>query len=451
MFSSVLSGQTNGLFQGSVPTPAVPGPRIALTLDDAIQRGLRTNLGLLTRETTSEAVRAQRIRALSELLPQISGFLSQNVQQVNLETLGLSLNSAAAQLLGIPRVVGPFSYQFGLVNVAAPVFNWSLVKNLSAARASEQAAQLATLDARDLVVQAVVYAYLRIAAGMSRVESLQAQVITAETIYRRAVDQKAAGLVPAIDVLRAQVEWQTQQQRLLVQINQIDTDKLVLGRIIGFAPSQPFDLADKMPFTPLRGVTLPDAIRNALARRPDYQSAARLLDAAEESVKAARAQWYPVIDLNGYYGFAGVNVGRSHGVFLVTGALTFNIFNGGRIHADIEQARALREQRANELADLGAQIEYQVRAAFLYIQSAAARVAVAQSNVDLAGRTLTQARDRFLAGIADTLEVVQAQESVATASDDLINAAYAHNAAKAALARAMGQAEQTIKQLIEVK
>ena len=168
-------------------------------------------------------------------------------------------------------------------------------------------------------------------------------------------------------------------------------------------------------------------------------------------MKAARAEWYPTVDVNGYYGATGPTVGNSHGVFLVTGSLNFNIFNGGRIRSDIEQARAARKQRADELADLGGQIEVQVRTAFLDIQSAADQVAVAQSNVELAGQTLQQARDRFIAGVADTIEVVQAQESVATASDNLISASYAHNLAKASLARALGLAEQGIKKLIEVK
>ena len=110
-----------------------------------------------------------------------------------------------------------------------------------------------------------------------------------------------------------------------------------------------------------------------------------------------------------------------------------------------------RKQRADELADLRGQIDFQVRTAFLDIQSAADQVAVAQSNVELAAQTLQQARDRFIAGVADTIEVVQAQESVATASDNLISASYAHNLAKASLARALGLAEQGIKKLIEVK
>ena len=423
---------------------------LALRLEDAIQRGLKANLGLLDRETASQTARAERIRALSALLPQVTGTVSETVQQLNLKTLGFGSLSIPA-FSGLPAIVGPFSYTTAQANVSAPVFDWSMRKTLSSARANEEASKLSIQDARDLVVQAVANAYLQIIADSSRVASIQAQVTTAEAVYNRAVDQKKAGVSPAIDVLRAQVEFKTQQQRLLVEQNQFAKDKLILGRVIGLPPGQPFDIADSTPFTPLTGLTLDQALRTATAQRADYQSARQLLLAADEALRAARAEWYPTVDVNGYYGDTGPTIGNSHGVFMVTGALNFNIFNGGRIRSDIEQARAARKQRADELADLGGQIEVQVRTAFLDIQSAADQVAVAQSNVELAAETLRQARDRFISGVADTIEVVQAQESVATASDNLISASYAHNLAKAALARALGLAEQGIKKLIEVK
>jgi outer membrane protein TolC len=450
LFWSALSGQQNSTFQGSIPTGTVTRAPLALRLEDAIQRGLKANLGLLDRETASQTARAERIRALSALLPQVTGTVSETVQQLNLKTLGFGSLSIPA-FSGLPAIVGPFSYTTAQANVSAPVFDWSMRKTLSSARANEEASKLSIQDARDLVVQAVANAYLQIIADSSRVASIQAQVTTAEAVYNRAVDQKKAGVSPAIDVLRAQVEFKTQQQRLLVEQNQFAKDKLILGRVIGLPPGQPFDIADSTPFTPLTGLTLDQALRTATAQRADYQSARQLLLAADEALRAARAEWYPTVDVNGYYGDTGPTIGNSHGVFMVTGALNFNIFNGGRIRSDIEQARAARKQRADELADLGGQIEVQVRTAFLDIQSAADQVAVAQSNVELAAETLRQARDRFISGVADTIEVVQAQESVATASDNLISASYAHNLAKAALARALGLAEQGIKKLIEVK
>src|SRR5262249_29480630 len=163
------------------------------------------------------------------------------------------------------------------------------------------ASALSAQDARDLVVQAVANGYFLIIADISRVESIQAQVATAEALYNRALDQRKAGLVPAIDVLRANVELKTQQQRLLVQQNQLARDKLTLGRVIGLPPGQTFDIADQVPFKPLSGLTQERALSVARLQRMDYRSASRLLDAADEALKAARAEWYPTIDVNGYY------------------------------------------------------------------------------------------------------------------------------------------------------
>jgi outer membrane protein TolC len=151
------------------------------------------------------------------------------------------------------------------------------------------------------------------------------------------------------------------------------------------------------------------------------------------------------------YGDVGPTLNNSHGTFTFQAGVKFNIFDGGRISSDIIQARASLKQRQDELADLGGQIDYQVRAALLDIRSAADQVTVARSNLDLANQTLAQARDRFAAGVTDTIEVVQAQGSVAIANDNLISALYAHNLAKVELARALGAAEQQIQKLMGVK
>ena len=452
LFASALLGQQSSQFQGSVPAGSASPTPLALKLDDAIQRGLQTNLGLLVRDTTSQTVRAERVRALSALLPQVTGKVAETEEQLNLQTVGFIFKFPTIPgFAGIPTIVGPFRYIAAQADVSAKVFDWNARKNLTAARANEEAARLSVQDARDLVVQAVTNAYLQIIADASRVESIQAQVNTAEAIYNRAVDQKKAGTSPAIDVLRAQVEFKTQQQRLLAQQNQFNKDKLSLGRVIGLPAGQTFNLAESVPFAPLSGITRDEALEAALTHRPDYLSAKKQVQSAEETVKAARAEWYPTVDLNGFYGDTGLALNNSHGVFAVTGALNFNIFNGGRIRSDVEQARAALKQRSDELADLGGQIDFQIRAAFLDIQTAADQVAVAQVNQELANQTLQQARDRFAAGVADTIEVVQAQESVASANDSIISALFAHNLAKVELARALGLAEQGIKKFIEVK
>jgi outer membrane protein TolC len=198
-------------------------------------------------------------------------------------------------------------------------------------------------------------------------------------------------------------------------------------------------------------MTPDQALRTAYEQRADFQSAKAFVSAAEDSVSAARAERYPNLGVAADYGAVGTTLNNSHGTFTFQVAAKFNIFDGGRISGDIIQAGAALKQRQDELADLGGQIDYQVRAALLDIQSASDQVAVARSNLDLANQTLTQAQDRFASGVTDTIEVVQAQGSVAVANDNLIAALYAHNLAKVELARALGSTEQRIQKFMEVK
>jgi outer membrane protein TolC len=301
------------------------------------------------------------------------------------------------------------------------------------------------------VVQSVANAYLRVIAGFSRVQSLQAQVETDQAIYDRTADQHRAGTTAAIDVLRARVQLEQEQQQLIAQKNQVAIDKLALGRVIGLPPGQQFATADTEPYSPLDAMTPDQALREAYEQRADFQSAKASVRAAEDSVGAARAERYPNVGVAADYGDVGTTPSSSNGTVTFQAFAKVNIFDGGRISGDIIQARAALKQRQDEMADLRGQIDYQVRAALLDIQSAADQVAVARNNLDLANQTLTQARDRFASGVTDTIEVVQAQGSVAVANDNLIAALYAHNLAKVELARALGSTEQRIQNFMEVK
>lgn len=446
LFAGLLSGQSQ--FQGSVPAGPASPTKIALTLRDAIDRGLKANLGLLVSESASDTARGQRLRALSALLPTIDSSLSQHEQQIDLKTIGFNFKIPGAS---IPTVVGPFHYTDLRANANWNVFDYSSIRNRRAAQASERAARLSVQDARDVVVQAVGSAYLQIIADASRLSAIQSQVETAQALYQRAEDQRSAGTAAGIDVLRAQVELKQQQQRLLAEQNQLAQHKLALGRVIGFVTEQEFDISETVPFHPLNSITEDEAVKTALAQRPDYQASNAQVRAAEEALSAARAQRYPTGSITADYGDVGTSLGSSHGTFDFVATAKMNIFDGERIRADEVQAQAALKQRRDELADLGGQIAYQVRSAFLDIRTAADQVAVAESNLDLANQTLTQSRDRFAAGVTDNIEVVQAQESVASANDSLIAALYGHNLAKVALARALGGAEQGIQRLVEVK
>ncbi len=448
LFAGALLFGQQAPFQGSVATGVASPTPLALTLREAIDRGLKTNLGLLLSGQASETTRGERLRSLSALLPQVTGEVSQHIEQLSLKSNGINFQIPG---VSIPSIVGPFHYTDVRAYASFSVFDYSLRKSYRAAQEGERAAQLSFKDAHDLVVQSVANAYLLVIAGSSRVQALRAQVVTDQAIYGRATDQKRAGTIAAIDVLRAQVQLKQEQQQLIAQENQVAKDKLALGRVIGLPAGQQFEIADTEPYSPLAAMTPDQALRTAYDERADFQSAKASVRAAEDSVSAARAERYPNLGVSGDYGDIGTTLNNSHGTFTFQAFAKFNIFDGERISGDIIQARAALKQRQDELGDLSGQIDYQVRAALLDIQSAADQVTVARDNLDLANQTLTQARDRFTSGVTDTIEVVQAQGSVAVANDNLISALYAHNLAKVELARALGSTEQQIRKFMEVK
>jgi len=435
-------------FQGSVPTGAASPAPLALTLHDAVDRGLKANLGLLVSDSASESARGQRLHALSALLPKLDAKAGETIEQLNLKTIGFDLKIPG---VNIPTIAGPFHYTDVRAYASWNAFDYNARKEYRSAVESRRAAQLSVMDARDLVVEATASAYLQIIADASRMEAIRSQVETAQALYERTADQQRAGTAAGIDVLRSQVELKQQQQRLLAQKNQFDKDKLALSRVIGFPNGQEFNLSETAPYAPLTSMTQEQALVAAVAQRSDYQSGQARVRAAENDVQAARGQRYPTAGVTADYGDVGPALNDSHGTFTFVASAKINLFNGGRIAGDVIRAKAALKQRQDELADLSGQIDYQVRTAFLDIRTAADQVAVAQDNLDLANQTLTQARDRFTAGVTDNIEVIQAQESVASANDSLISALYAHNLAKVSLARALGGAEQGIQKLMEVK
>jgi len=445
--ASAVAGQQNQ-FSGSVPSGIPSATPLALTLREAIERGLKANLGLLISDSANESARGERLRALSALLPSVDSRVGETVQQINLKTIGFNFQFPGAY---IPTIVGPFHYTDVRASASWEAFDYTARKNYRVSVENRRAAQLSVLDARDLVSQATANAYLQIVADASRVEAIRSQVETARALYDRSIDRQNAGTAAGIDVLRSQVELKQQQQRLLGQNNQFDKDKLTLGRVIGLPPGQEFNVSEAAPFAPLAALTQDQAVQTALRQRSDFQSYQARVAAAEAAVQAARGEHYPTAGVTANYGVVGPTLASSHGTFEFVASASVRVFDGGRIAGNVVQARASLKQRQDELADLGGQIDYQVRSAFLDIRTAADQVAVARDNLDLANQTLAQARDRFSAGVTDNIEVVQAQESVATANDSLISSLYAHNVAKVALARALGGAEQGIQQFLEVK
>jgi outer membrane protein TolC len=290
--------------------------------------------------------------------------------------------------------------------------------------------------------------YLQALADASRVAAVTAEVQTAQALYDQAVNLKNAGMTAGIDVMRAQVELQAQQQRLLVAQNDYDKQLLSLARTIGVPMGQDFKLADTMPNSAPVPITFDEALKRAYEKRSDYHQLQAQLRAAELSVKAAKAERYPELGVNGDYGVLGKTPGNSHGTFTAATGVTIPIFEGRKIDADVLQAETVLQQRQAELDDLRQRIEYEVRTAFLDVNAATAQLKVATSALAVAREQVSQSRDRFAAGVTNTVEVVQAQEQRATAEENYIDSLYAHNVAKLNLARALGVAEEATKRFL---
>jgi outer membrane protein TolC len=433
-------------FAGSVPAKLVPGV-IPLSLQDAIDRGLKQNLGLLLSNTDIRAARGQRWEQLSALLPHVTAAPYVAATELNLPELGLSSLGG----LNVPPSVGPFSYFDARASVTQTLFDWKAINATRAASQSVKSAEYTFKDARDLVVLAVGYTYLQAIADEARIETADAQVKSAQAVYDQAADQVNAGTSPAIDGLRAKVELQTRQQQLIQAKNNYAIQKLTVARVIGLATGQEFEFTDKSPYQPFEGITVDEALKRAYASRFDYQAALADERAAQFSRKAAVAGYYPSLSFNADYGTAGSHPSTSTQVMDARGTLSIPIFQGGSVHGDVLQADARLEQSRERLDNLRAQIDADVRTALLNLQSSADQVNVARSNIDLAEETLVQSRDRFSAGVTDTVEVVQSQEAVASAHEQYISSLYSYNYANISLARALGAAEQGVKEYFKGK
>jgi outer membrane protein TolC len=437
-------------FTGSEPEGKASSEVLQLSFQEAITRGLRNNLGLLLSGDQTITARGERWKELSNLLPNLSGRIQEDAQTQSLAALGFEKLFPLFGLKGsIPPVTPTFNYFDARATVTQSLFSFKDIEKERSASQSLKAAQYTFKDARELVVLAVGNAYLLAVATAARIETTDAQVKNAQALYDKAVDQQRAGLNPAIDTLRSQVELQTRQQQLIAARNDFDKQKLSLARVIGLPLGQQFVLTEKAPYQALTPLPLETYLQRAYNSRSDYQAAQAQLRAAELSRRAATAGHYPTLDFNANYGDIGVTPDHSNGTWQVNGGLNIPIFAGGKTHSDVLEADAQLKEVRSQLNDLRGRIDYEVRASLLDLTSAAEQVEVARSSVDLAEQTLAQSEDRFTAGVADNLEVVQAQESVASAHENYIQSLYAHNLAKIELARSIGDAEQGVERYLK--
>jgi outer membrane protein TolC len=451
--SSTTSPSFPPQYLGSQPEGNATNDVLQIDFKEAIDRGLRNNLGALLASDQTETARGERWKELSELLPNLSARISENAQTESLTALGFGklfpLFEPTGSTHTFPPTIPAFNYFDARASLSQSVFNYKDLQRERASMESLKAAQFNYKDAREIVVLAVGNAYLLAIASTARVETAEAQVKNAQALYDKAADQLKAGLIPAIDSLRAQVELQTRQQQLIVARNDLAKQRLSVARAIGLPLGQHFVLTETAPYQSLTALPVEAYLEKAYASRADYQAALAQVRAAELSRQSAAAGHYPSLDVSANLGDIGVTPAHSNGTWQVAGGVNIPIFAGGKTHSDVLEADAQLKTAKSQLGDLRGKIDYEVRTALLDLNAAAEQVEVARSSVTLAEQALAQSQDRFSSGVADNLEVVQAQEALASAHESFIQSLYAHNLSKVELAYAIGDAEAGVKRFLK--
>jgi outer membrane protein TolC len=425
-------------FGGGVPHGTVTPDTLKLSVLDVIKRALDHNLGVLLAEQGANDATGNRIIALSDLLPHVSGRVSQERRKTNLEAFGFPLREE------FPRIVGPFSVFDARVFLTQTVLDMSAINDFRAAEHSVTAAKHSSRSARDLVVLVAANLYLQTLATEARALTARAQLETATTLHQQALGLRQSGLVAGIDVVRAEVRMITERQRVTAATNDFEKSKLQLARVIGLPPGQLFELSQEIPFVPVPELTLEEALARAYRERPDYLAAQERVQEAESARRAIVGEALPSVRVTADYGAIGLHVSSSLPTFSIVGALSVPIFEGGRVQGRLAQADSELRTRRAQAEDAKAEIYYDVRTAFLDLKATEEELQAATRARELAGLQLTQSRDRFAAGVTSNIEVVQSQEVVAQASEQYIAALYGFNVAKAMLARSLGTAEEAV-------
>ncbi len=432
---AAVSAPQAGDLMGGVPRGVAAAQPLRLSLAQAVARGLQSNLAILLASSQSRSARAQRLAALSQMLPHVSAQAYDLRQKINLAALGFQFN-----IPGVPKIVGPFNVADARLYLHDSLLSLSDLQQWRAARAGARAAGATARQIRNLVVEAVRDQYQLTLADAASLQAARAQLATATQSWRQARDMENNGLVNALDVVRAQVERANEQQRVIAADYALAQQRLRLARMIGLPEAQAFILTDRLrPPRPAPALRPRAAIAEAWRRRPDIRAAQLAVRAAQLGLAAARDSRVPQFSLDANYGTIGNTFTRDHPTFLVEGSLSLPVFAGGQIRAASAAAAQHLRRAQDRLADLRAAVAAQVRIDLLNLDSSYHQVRVAAQARALARQELRLARDRFRAGVADNLDEIRAQQAVAQADQGYIAGLYQYHAARAALATALGR------------
>lgn len=435
-------------YLGSVQAyPAVPH-QMRLALDDVFRMGIANNLGLVYARQNEDLYQAQHKQVLNVLLPNIDVTGGTGLHQFNLRAEGFSPGliqqfsailplGGGAATTSFPSIVKVDVTQ-GQANFSQYLFNWYGYDLVKALDHQIKSAQKASSSSRGQVVQNAGIAYLRVVAAKAQVGYDQSLLSTDAGVLYQSEQRHVAGVGTRLDETRSRVQYQTQQQALIQDQTTLAKAKIALNRAIGLAPEQDIDVTDEEPFPSLAEMSPQEAIRQALAARQDYQADLEQMESARLEVKAATRERFPTLRFDGDYGVLGTSGGSYHGVFTAIGTLNIPIFEEAKFRSDHQQAQFTLEQARAQANNLRQQISQQVQDDLINLRAAAVTVGVARSNLELSQVALTQAIDRYHAGIEDNLPSTQSQSTLSEAQVQFVNATFQRNESRLNLARDLG-------------
>jgi len=419
------------------PLPANPPTEVLrLTLDQAVGLAVKQNTtAQIAILTAAQAVQDQNA-ARAELLPHADFNVNDSVQRINIQAF------LGKKIPGFPGHGGPFQVFEAGPSFGTPIFDLTLFRRYQAAGYLAGASKADSLSTREQVILLVVSQYIGTLRDIADVEASQSRVDLAQALYDQAADLQKEGVGTGIDTLRANVELQNENQRLIEAQASRETSLFALSRLLNLDPRQRIELADSLSFFETPQPDVEASIEEGLSTRQEWKSLQEQIRASEHDKKAASESRLPSLKFDGQWNYEGSSSTTGIPTYNYALAATMPLFTGGRIHAEMVRADLDIQKLQQQQADLRNQIALDVKTALVNLDSARNQVRVANLGVQLSKEEVDQARDRFKAGVANNIEVIQAQDSLARANDNQIAALYRFNQARADLARSVGQMEK---------
>jgi outer membrane protein len=442
IFFSLMLGPTVTHAQSPGKQSALPGNAptqvLRLTLDQAVGLALKQNPTAQIAILQAAQSEQDKNIARADLLPQANAKISDEAQKVNLQ----AQFGGKAPFPGFPKTLGPYQVFSAGPSFGGPIFDLTLWRRYQAARDTVNASKANSLSTREQVILLVVSQYIGTLRAVASVEASQSRVSLAQALYDQAADLQKEGVGTGIDTLRANVELQNEKQRLIEAETDRETSLFGLSRLLNLDPRQAVELADSLNFYDTPQPEVEPSMELALAARQEWKALASQIAAAENQKKASQDSRLPSLRFDGDFAYVGTSSNTTLPTYTYQASVNMPLFTGGRTHAEIVRADLELKKLDQQKDDLRNQIALDVKTALLNLQSARNEVQVANLGVQLSKEEVDQARDRFKAGVANNIEVIQAQDSLSRANDNQIVALYRFNQARADLARSMGQMEK---------